>query len=68
MAKELVCTLAITVSRSAWPPNVAGKPPLVVFLYGSSVAYAAVVYVVYKVFWDTYNIKLQTLLIGWLMA
>ena len=49
MAKELVCTPAITINRSARPPNAEGKPCLVVFSDGSSVAYAAVVYVIFRV-------------------
>ena len=49
MAKELVVTPAIMINRSAWPPNAEGKPRLVVFSDGSSVAYAAVVYVIFRV-------------------
>ena len=49
MAKELVCITAITINRSARPPNAEGKPRLVVFSDGSSVAYAAVVYVIFRV-------------------
>ena len=49
MAKELVCTPAITINRSARPPNAEGKPRLVVFSDGSSVAYAALVYVIFRV-------------------
>ena len=48
-AKELVCTPAITINRSARLPNAEGKPHLVVFSDGSSVAYAAAVYVIYRV-------------------
>merc|ERR1711895_120293 len=49
MAKELVCTPALKINRSARPPNTEGKPRLVVFSDGSSVAYAAVVYVIFRV-------------------
>ena len=49
LAKELVCTPAITVNQSARLPNAAGKPRLVVFSDGSSVAYIAVIYMVFGV-------------------
>ena len=49
MAEELVSTPPISMNRSARPPDAQGKPRLVVFSSGSSVAYAAVVYVIYPV-------------------
>ena len=49
MAGELVCTPAILINRSARPPKAQGKPCLVAFSGGSSVAYAAVVYAIYRV-------------------
>ena len=47
MAKELVCTPAIIINQSARPPKAQGKPRLVVFSGGSSVAYTAAVYLIY---------------------
>ena len=47
MARELVCTPAILINRSARPPRAQGKPHLVAFSDGSSVAYTAAVYVIY---------------------
>ena len=48
LVKELVTSPAILVHRCARPPGATGPPYLVIFTDGSSVAYAAVVYVVYK--------------------
>ena len=48
LVKELVSSPAIIVHRCARPPGATGAPSLVIFTDGSSVAYAAVVYVVYK--------------------
>ena len=45
--KELVCTPPIIIDRSARPPNALGKPKLAVFSDSSSVAYAAVIYVIF---------------------
>ena len=47
MVEELISTPPISINRSARPPNAQGKPRLVVFSSGSSVAYAAVVYIIY---------------------
>ena len=47
MARELVCSPAILINRSARAPQAQGKPRLVAFSDGSSVAYAAAVYVIY---------------------
>ena len=47
MARELVCTPAILINWSARPPRAQGNPRLVAFSDGSSVAYAAAVYVIY---------------------
>ena len=49
MAEELVSTPVITINPSARPPKAQGKPCLVAFSDGSSVAYAAAVYVIYRV-------------------
>ena len=48
LVEELVCSPAITVQRSARPPDAVGQPYLVIFSDGSSVAYAAVVYMIYQ--------------------
>ena len=48
LVRELVSSPAIIVHRCARPPDAVGPPYLVIFTDGSSVAYAAVVYVVYK--------------------
>ena len=53
LVKELVCSPPITVYRCARPPGAIGKPILVIFSDGSSVAYAAVVYVVHKLLQQT---------------
>ena len=52
LTKELVCTPPITIDRCAQLPNVLGRPKLAVFLDGSSVAYAAVFYVIFVVSQD----------------
>ena len=49
MTEELVCTPPITINQSARPPKAQGKPRLVAFSDGSSVAYAAAVCVIYRV-------------------
>merc|ERR1712082_291293 len=50
--KELVYTPPIIIDRYARPPNALGKPKLAVFSDGSSVAYAAVIYVIFEVSQD----------------
>ena len=49
LTKELVCIPPIIINRCAQPPNVLGKPKLAVFLDGSSVAYAVVIYAIFEV-------------------
>ena len=47
LTKELVCIPPIIINRCAQLPNTFGRPRLAVFLDGSSVAYAAVIYVLF---------------------
>ena len=49
LTKELVCIPPIIIDRCARLPNAFRRPWLVVFLDGSSVAYATVIYVIFKV-------------------
>ena len=50
--KELVFTPPIKIDKYAQPPNAFGRPRLAVFSDGSSVAYAAVIYVIFEVHQD----------------
>ena len=52
LTKELVCIPPIIIDRCAQLPNAFRRPQLAVFLDGSSVAYAAVIYVIFEVYQD----------------
>ena len=52
LTKELVCIPPIIIDRCAQPPNAFGRPRLAVFSDGSSVAYAAFIYYIFKVHKD----------------
>ena len=49
LTKELVCIPPIIIDRCARPPNALGRPQLAVFSDGSSVASAAVIYIIFEV-------------------
>ena len=52
LTKELVCTPPITIDRWAHPPNMLGRPKLAVSSDGTSVAYAAIIYMIFEVSQD----------------